>query len=170
MMKDDHPIAKAVVPILQGICHHRTVFEDAEHNGKFKLNVFADSCDYPLLRGTKNETLLATVALVTEAGRRLGIVAEYSLECRGQERTYKQFPFVEAEDFDNQEFVRLFEPLCKLVGIEPRGVYPFYSNGKLRVYVPIEPGQEVILHALNILFFCWGYTNGRKISIKPDQR
>jgi len=167
--KFQHPIAKAIFPVIKGICRQPVTLSESFFNKHLKLVVKSSADDYRLLRGTKHTTALATAELVTTAGQRIGITAEYLLP-PSSERDINNHAFKDNAQFDNAAFMALFVPVCDLVGIEHHGVFPFFTDGKLRVYVPVTNEQRPVLDAINNLFFCWGFTNGRKISIKPDER
>lgn len=169
---NDHPITAAIRPIIAGSCRDKALLriEEVSVDRQLTINVFAALDDYRVLIGRGGRTVCAVQRLLRRAGELSGLgIVQYHVETIQQGEGSGLHGFVFNKDFNEWDFSELFVKLCLVVGLDSKSVkIKSDPDLKLRVYVNVKNAADYdSIVDLNNMIYCYGYTQGRKISVIP---
>jgi predicted RNA-binding protein YlqC (UPF0109 family) len=165
-----HPITKAVVPLIGGICKYKSHLEVKEQvNSGVTIFLLPHMADYPKVCGSGGRQIKALRFLVKRMGNILGIKAFIDLKESWIGDREDDIPFVRNPDFDEQQAIELLDGFRHLLwpqGFENQKISALIEGDKMHIYLmPNSDSDVVTINALADVFYTYGYANGRKIVI-----
>ncbi|HEU4345890.1 MAG TPA: hypothetical protein VFU31_30430 [Candidatus Binatia bacterium] len=172
-MRDEfkNPITKAVHQLVEGICYHygSLKIKEAETDEVLAITIWPHPGDAPLMVGKQGRTIKALEWLASRAGKLSHKPCYLSLEDGFSGNPKEPAGKI---DLDLDVLKRLLAQWTQLVFDCPVGMEFRNGNGEIRVYLnpaKASPDDEIVIRALDSLFFQYGKSNGCVVYIKSTQ-
>lgn len=173
-----HPITKAFIPIISGMCRHADVLNVTEEMDKadpfdsdtLVITVLPHQADFPVICGTRGRQIKSIKHLVERAGEHFQMEARINLEESMIGSPEPRDKFQQDPEFDVALFERQLREIAVLVFSRIPEIAIERFCDKLRVVVtPPNPEDLPTIVALADLFYPWGYRKGMIVDIKPPK-
>lgn len=164
----NHPITKALTNLLISFCSEpelMTVYESDDQ--VLDLTFEPAQCDLKVAIGKKGKTIMAIrhVADRMGAAYKRKVRVEVRDSFRGSLDRPDQ-PFRINPDFGLGKISELLWPILKIIYTDPPTVSSEPHDEKLYVYIDLPQSELMLVKALGVAFYPFGYRNGRKLSFR----
>lgn len=169
-MQHQSDIVNALHAVWDGICRHNFSVTETIEQYTLRIEVVVFNDDFRILRGRDGRNEHATKRLLDWACRRNQCNGEYKLTNNHRGEIIQIHEFRNDPEFKTEKLKSVLWPLCVAVGLSTGGIKldEAGQNGKLNVRIPVKDVRErAIVSDLNDVMYPWGFTQGRKIDIKP---
>lgn len=166
-----HPISRALLPIVRGMCYHPEdlAIKESRGNSVLEIQFFAHKADMPILIGKAGRQAAAFRKFGLEAGKRSRERVDISFFESGIGEPEPNHEFIFNPLFSKAELDELLDPLIKLAFGRTIHCEFEIEGGIFKVKMEVEEAEVLLAKAIGDMIFPLGKTQGRRIEVKPKR-